>query len=168
MEHNYPDEYRRLQEYATRKRIDLLNRLGWGMDGLVYSTKQSSAVKAHSKKETFEKEQRVYQALAEHPEYDFAGFSVPRMLECHPELWIIEMQLVVPPFVVDFTGATIGKQSSAFLDMSEEDYTEWRNEKIEAYGESDWEQVEIVIRCFRRIGIYLNDVHKGNIRLRNE
>lgn len=129
MEHSYPDEYRRLQEYSARKRIDLLNRLGYGMDGLVYSTKQRSAVKAHRKQESFEKELRVYQILADHPKPDFGGFSVPRMLEYHLELWVIEMELVVPPFVVDFTGATIGRQSSAFMDMSEEDYADWRERK---------------------------------------
>ncbi|MFO1001217.1 MAG: hypothetical protein U0936_12810 [Planctomycetaceae bacterium] len=78
------------------------------------------------------------------------------------------MELVTAPFVVDFTGATIGKRSSAFTDMSAEDLEEWEADKVEAYGESDWELVRTVISCFRRVGIYLNDIHKGNIRIRNE
>lgn len=168
MENSYPDEYRRLQAYSQRKRIGLTSRLGWGMDGLVYSTTQRSAVKAHRQIGTFDKELRVFQKLAEHPGHEFAGFNVPKLLDFHPELLVIEMELVIAPFVVDFTGATIGKRSSAFTDMSDEDFEEWEADKIEAYGESDWELVQTVISCFSRLGIHLNDIHKGNIRIRNE
>lgn len=80
MELSYPDEYRRLQEYAARKRIDLLNRLGYGMDGLVYSTKQRSAVKAHRKKGSFEKELRIFQILAEQPSPISPGSAYPECL----------------------------------------------------------------------------------------
>lgn len=69
---------------------------------------------------------------------------------------------------MDFTGATIGKRSSAFTDISDEDFEEWEADKIEAYGESDWELVQTVISCFSRLVIHLNDIHKGNIRIRNE
>lgn len=168
MEHNYPQELRQLREYANRKRIDLSDRLGSGVDGLVYSTTQGSAVKGHRSKQTFQKELRAFEVLSKYPDQDFAGFNVPRMLDFHPELMVIEMQLVIPPFVVDFTGATIGKQSTTFSDMSAEDYEEWERGKIEDYGQSDWQVVKTVIGRFRRIGIFLNDIHKGNIRISNE
>ena len=97
MENSYPDEYRRLQAYSQRKRIGLLSRLGWGMDGFVYSTTQRSAVKARRQIGTFDKGLRVFQKLAEHPEHAFAGFNVPKLLDFHPELLVIEVELVIAP-----------------------------------------------------------------------
>ena len=168
MEQNYPEEFERLTKYVSRKSTQLLERLGSGVDGLVYSTNKGSAVKAHRAKTLFEKELRVYQRLKMHPDNDFAGFNVPRLLEHHPELWVIEMDLVVVPFALDFAGATLDKPSPSLLDQTEEEFAEWEESKIEIFGVEDWQVVQTVISCFRRIGIYLSDVHKGNIKVRQE
>ena len=168
MSKHYHDELKRLQNYAERKRLKLLEQLGSGVDGLVWSTNRGSAVKAHRSKDLFEKELRVYFRLDEHSDADFCGFNVPKMIEFHPELFVIEMHLVVPPFVVDFVGATLDRPSPALSAMEEEELVEWENDKLELFGAPDWEIVSNVISRFRRIGIHLNDVHKGNIRLRNE
>jgi len=167
MEPNYPEEFDRLSKYVTRKACDLLERLGSGFDGLVYSTNKGSAVKAHRGKSLFEKERAVFERLEIHSDNDFAGFNVPKMLDFHPELLVIEMQLVVPPYALDFSGATLDRPSAATLDQTEDEFAEWEESRIEIYGAEDWEIVERVISCFRRIGIYLGDVHKGNIKLRD-
>lgn len=168
MEQNYPEEFQRLTQYVNRKSTRLLERLGSGVDGLVYSTNKGSAVKAHRGKGLFEKEVSVYKRLKENPGHSFAGFNIPRLLDFHPELWVIEMELVVAPFALDFAGATLDRPSTSVLDQTEEDFVEWEEAKIEIYGEEDWEVVQTLISCFRGIGIYLSDVHKGNIKLREE
>lgn len=116
----------------------------------------------------FEQELRVYQRLALYPEKPVPGFNVPKMLDFHTELWVIEMQLVVVPFVLDFAGATLDKPSPTIAEQSEEDFAEWEADKIEAFGEEDWQSVTRLLSHFRRMGIYLSDVHKGNIRFRDE
>ena len=168
MEKNYPEEFARLSTYLDRKGMKLSERLGSGVDGLVYSTNKGSAVKAHRAKALFEKELRVYKRLAEYPNNDFMGLNVPQMLDFHPELWVIEMQFVVTPFALDFAGATLDRASTTIAEQTPEEYEEWEASKIEIFGADDWATVQSVISCFRRIGIYLSDVHKGNIKLREE
>jgi len=167
MEPNYPEEFDRLSKYVTRKACSLLERLGSGVDGLVYSTNKGSAVKAHRGKTLFEKERAVFERLAMYSDNDFAGFNVPTMLDFHPELLVIEMQFVVPPFALDFSGATLDRPSAAVVDQTEEEFAEWEESRIEIYGPEDWEIVQRVMSCFRRIGVHLGDVHKGNIKLRD-
>ena len=168
MEQNYPEEFKRLTKYVDRKATKLFRLLGYGVDGLVYSTNKGSAVKAHRGKSLFEKELRIYQRLDQHPNNDFAGFNVQKLLDFHPELWVIEMQFVVTPFALDFVGATLDQPSAAIAEQTEEEYAEWEESKIEIFGAEDWQVVQTVISCFRRIGIHLSDVHKGNIKLREE
>ena len=63
-----------------------------GVYGLLYSTNKGSAVKAHQGMRLFEQELRVYQRLARYPEKPVPGFNVPKMVDFHTELWVIEMQ----------------------------------------------------------------------------
>ena len=168
MERNYPEEFARLSKYLDRKGMALSERLGSGFDGLVYSTNKGSAVKAHRSRELFEKELRVYKRLKDYPDNHFLGVNVPQMLDFHLELWVIEMQFVVTPFALDFAGATLDRPSSAIAEQTEEEFEEWEASKIEIFGVDDWVTVQSVISCFRRIGIYLSDVHKNNIKLREE
>ena len=104
IEQNYPEEFERLTKYVSRKSMQLLERLGSGVDGLVYSTNKGSAVKAHRTKALFEKELQVYEQLKRHPDNDFAGFNVPNQEEYHFDCWVIEMELgfarVPPPIVI--------------------------------------------------------------------
>lgn len=70
------------------------------------------------------------------------------------------MSIVRPPFALDF--------ASAYLDVPPEYPAETVAERAtlnaELFGD-DWPEVEQVIAAFERYGIYLVDVHPGNIRL---
>ena len=71
---------------------------------------------------------------------------------------IVEMQLVTPPFVLDF-----GK---AYLDsppeFSEEQMDDWGQQGQELF-ESRWPDVKIIIWTLKRYGIYYYDAKPGNI-----
>lgn len=83
------------------------------------------------------------------------------MLNADDELWVVEMEIVSPPFVLDFAGAYL----DAPPDFPDEIMEDWRAEKREQFGER-WNQVQDVMREFRRIGIFLADVKPGNIMFR--
>ena len=89
-------------EYARKHSIELGDRLGFGADGIVRATNRHSAVKAHGRLSTYERERDVYLRLCEYDVRDILGFTVPKLVEFDDELWVIEMGLVKPPFVLDF------------------------------------------------------------------
>jgi hypothetical protein len=88
-------------------------------------------------------------------------FKVPKLWHADDELWVIEMEIVSPPFVLDFAGAYLDSPP----DFPEEIMADWRAEKKEQFGER-WPQVQDIMREFRKLGIYLADVKPGNIMFR--
>lgn len=167
METFYREEYERLQTYVQARGAVLTERFGSGQDGLVYATNRESAVKCLRFAKLFKNERDVYLRLAEHECDEIAGFAVPRMIDSDDELWIVEMQIVSPPFIVDFAGASLDTRPRIFREMSEEDWAEWQEERIEMFGD-DWPKVEAVMAELRKMGIHLGDVKPGNITLRNQ
>jgi hypothetical protein len=81
-------------------------------------------------------------------------------------LWIVEIQIVTPPFVLDFAGASLDQPSRIFAEMSEDEHLEWIESRIEMYG-NEWPLVESLLALFRRHKIFLTDVKPGNISLRS-
>lgn len=165
MEKQYPDEFRRLQNYVNRQGKQLTECVGFGQDGLVFATNQESVLKCLRYERLYQNERDVYQRLALLECDNIAGFNVPRLIDFDDSLWIVEIQIVVPPFVLDFAGASLDKQSSVFAEMSEEDMDEWTEERRELYGD-DWPKVETLLAEFRKRKIYLGDVKPGNITVR--
>ena len=166
METHYREEYERLQIYVKARGAVLTERFGSGQDGLVYATNRESAVKCLRFAKLFKNERDVYLRLAAHECDEIAGFAVPRMIDSDDELWIVEMQIVSPPFIVDFAGASLDIRPRILREMSVEDWTEWQEERIEMFGD-DWPKVEAVMAELRKMGIYLSDVKPGNITVRN-
>ena len=105
----YPVETERLQEYAYRCSLELTERVGFGQDGIVWMTTRPSAIKALRYAEHYSREVEVYERLRKHNIKQINGFSVPRMIRNDDELWIVEMTLVTPPFVLDFAGAALDR-----------------------------------------------------------
>jgi hypothetical protein len=104
----------------------------------------------------------VYQRLQEKHIDKICGFWVRKLIAQHDELWVIEMEFVVPPFVVDF--ATAGVDSSPLAKYSQEEMEAWFEERKELF-EDKWPQAKQIIHGFRQHGIYLVDVKPGNITL---
>jgi len=86
---------------------------------------------------------------------------VPAPISHHDELLIIHMEIVRPPFVVDFASAGL---DGPLFDYSAETLVEWVESRKELF-EENWPRVMKIIAEFRAQGIYLSDVKPGNITL---
>jgi len=94
-----------------------------------------------------------------HQVNDILGFAVPELICDDDTLWVIEMEIASPPFVLDFAGAYLDHRP----DFPDDVLEEWEAEKLEQFGEERWEIVQSIMAAFRRFGIYLADVKPGNI-----
>lgn len=148
----------RIDQYVQRHNCTLQSELGFGYDGIVFSTASKSAIKAFRYPALFERERAVYARLREHGVKDVLEFKLPRVMRTDEELFIIEMTIVSPPFVLDFAGAYLDTPP----DFPDEVMEEWRAEKAEQFGDR-WPEVQRVVASFRKWKIYLADVKPGNI-----
>lgn len=156
---NWRDEVLvRIRQYTDRYGCIAQDELGFGYDGIVFSTDRKSAIKALRFQPLFQRERDVYLRLKEHGVVEVLGFNVPRLLRFDDELFVIEMEIVSPPFVLDFAGAYLDTPP----DYPEDVLEEWRAEKTEQFGER-WPEVKRVMSEFRALGIFLADVKPGNI-----
>ncbi|MEZ6128328.1 MAG: hypothetical protein R3C59_06580 [Planctomycetaceae bacterium] len=153
------DAIERMQRYAADRQIGLIERLGQGYDGVVVSTSNATALKSFAFERLFARELEVYQRLQEHRIDDVHGFAVPGLVDFDTGLWVLEMEIVSPPFVLDFAGAYLDRAP----DYPPEVMEEWEADKCEQFGDERWETVRIVMFAFQRMGIYLADVKPGNI-----
>jgi len=154
----YEDAMGRAKIYSERYHLTLKDQFGGGIQGVVLFTTRSTAIKAHVRKEFYAREKSVYLRLRERSVTQVEGFAVPSLIAFDDDLWVIEMEVVSPPFVVDFASAYLDEQPP----YDEEQWEAWREEKREQF-EDRWETVESVLAVFRRYGIYLADVKPGNI-----
>jgi hypothetical protein len=148
----------RAKQYAQRYDRVIVSELGFGYDGIVFSTSCQSAIKALRYEPLYQRERDVYLRIEENEVSDVAGVSIPRMIHADDELWVVEMEIVSPPFVLDFAGAYLDFPPDFPDDVMEA----WRAEKREQFG-ADWPRVQDIMREFRSMGIYLADVKPGNI-----
>jgi hypothetical protein len=101
---------RRAEEYCrwTGKRLG--PELGFGVHGIVFTLESQSAarraaIKIHERERYYLRERDVYRRLAEVGLTSVQGCTVPEMIRSDDELWIIEMTVVTPPYLLDFAGA---------------------------------------------------------------
>ena len=95
----------RLELYTQRHKCALKRELGFGYDGIVFSTDCQSALKAFRFAALFQRERDVYQRLHENEVTLVRGFEVPQVIRADEEIWVIKMSIVSSPFVLDFAGA---------------------------------------------------------------
>jgi hypothetical protein len=132
MESFYAEEFRRMQEFAAAIGVQLTTRLGSGQDGLAYATDNKSAIKALRFEQWYRKEPNVYLRLQALGLPGIAGFTIPELLRYDDELWVIETEFVVAPFVVDSAGATLDERSVVFRDFTDAEWQEWIEEREES------------------------------------
>ncbi|MGH7200850.1 MAG: hypothetical protein ACREJB_09615 [Planctomycetaceae bacterium] len=108
--------------------------------------------------ELYQRELAAYLRLRDRDVDSVLGFAVPRLINHRDELWIIEMEIVSPPFIVDFAGARLDTPWEYPWDVR----AEWLREKKEQF-EDRWPQVSSLLSAFRGLGIHLSDVKPGNI-----
>ncbi|MBS0264098.1 MAG: hypothetical protein JSS02_19335 [Planctomycetes bacterium] len=149
----------RLTEYAKRRKLEIHEHLGGGIQGIVFSTYLPSAIKVFKRRVHYEREVAVYHRIKSRGISSVCGFTVPKPLRRHDELMIVEMELVVKPFVLDFASAGV---DGPLFEYSAETLAEDEQRRKELF-EDRWPTVKNIIAEFRMHGIYLSDVKPGNI-----
>lgn len=138
--------------------LDLRTPLGYGNDGTVWKSNRQSAVKVFEEQFKYLRESACYQRLQEHQIKQIKGLAVPQLMGMSDTLFIVEMRLVSPPYLLDF-----GK---AYLDIAPdfpaEAMEDWETEGIENFGER-WPDVKAILWALRQLGIYYYDAKPGNI-----
>jgi hypothetical protein len=152
------DSWGRLSEFAVKSGRTLEQQLGWGNEGLVYSTTSKTAIKAYLHQNLFENEKKVYARLTEYSVKNVHGFDVPQFVSASDDLRTLEMSIVSPPFIIDFAGAYLDKRPP----FDPEQWEDWEAAKVEQF-EDRWPTVRSLISAFVPYGIHLNDVHPGNV-----
>jgi hypothetical protein len=153
------DILRRAEEYAAAWQLRLNRRLGFGKDGTVWRTHKDTAVKVFASEGPFLNESSVYMRLAEREVVAVNGFHVPQLVAVDDRLRVVEMTIVRRPFVLDFGSARLDEEPPTF---SDEIMDAWLEERQEMFGEN-WPRAAGVIAAMRRFGIYMTDIHPGNI-----
>lgn len=134
-------------------------QIGGGFDGVVLGTNVATAIKSLNNKELYRQERDVYLYLKEKEIWQVNAFHIPQLINCDDELLVIEMTLVSPPFLLDFAGASLKGRTN----FEPEIWEEWKEEKREQF-ESDWPEVQQALWTLEGLGVFMNDVHPGNVR----
>jgi hypothetical protein len=151
------------QAYAAKHQLQLAERLGYGIHGIIFVAENKSAsgktaVKVHRESEPYQRERVTYELLREIGVSKVLGFNVPQFLRADDGLRVIEMTIVTRPFVLDFAGAWLDAPPS----FSDEIWAHWETEKSEQF-ESRWTEVKAVLDALENWGIYMVDVSPSNI-----
>ncbi len=149
----------RAARYCIARGLSIKDELGAGKDGTVYSTQAATALKIFVSAGRFENERDCYQRLADTETMEVLGHNVPAMLNADESLLAIEMTLVQSPFLLDFAGAQLDREP----DFSDDVLDTRHQAKAEEFG-PHWSRVQVIIQVlWDRCGIYMVDVHPGNI-----
>jgi hypothetical protein len=150
----------RLQRYLVRHNISMAGVLGDGKDGSVWRTSRLTAVKVHEHNESYTAERNAYMRLRDLRIRQIAGFAVPLLHIHDDDLCTLEMDIVFPPFVVDFASASLDTppdfpedEGHTLFDMIRERFDERADEVIALYED-----------LITSAGIYLSDFHRHNIK----
>ena len=151
----------RMQQYAAARGRIVLASLGSGYDGQVFSTNTNTAIKVFRYENLYRRERDVYLRLLEHDVFEVCGCRIPQLVDIDDTLAIIEMEIVEPPFVLDFAGAYLDQ----LPDFPEDVMQDWLDAKEEQF-EDDWPLVQSIMATLSSYGVHLADVKPGNITLR--
>ncbi|TWT37486.1 hypothetical protein KOR34_24380 [Posidoniimonas corsicana] len=151
----------RVRQYADARqlRVTQNKKLGYGTDGTVWVT-SNSAVKAVHRYENYYVERASYERLAEADISSIGRFAVPRLIDSDDSLQIVEMEIVEPPYVLDFGKVYLDAPPFYWRDpqLRKNAYDEWRER-----FDSHWEEVASVVYELERHGIYYIDPRPSNI-----
>jgi hypothetical protein len=150
--------------YAQSTNNTLENRLGYGFDGEVWQTSQGFAVKFFDRYPGYCMERDVYERLTEHSVSKIAGHTVPQFIGFNNDLWLVEMSIVKPPFLLDFAKCTIDFEPDFSPEVMEEAREKWR----EIFGPR-WPDVQNMMNILEhKYGIYMLDPNPRNIMFATE
>jgi hypothetical protein len=137
--------------------------LGHGCEGLVFPTLRLTAIKVFSYEEKFRNEQAAYRRLQERKVRSVLGFSIPALVGASRELMVIEMSMVQPPYLLDFSQARIDEEEDF-----PEGLDEWWGRLGEIFG-SRLPRVQAVFWELKRLtGISYYDLAPRNMNFGDE
>src|SRR5689334_768724 len=104
----------RARKYIEKHNLvtDFTNPLAFGQDGRVWETDKSTAVKVFERLRAYTVELERYRRFIQHGINELCGLAVPQFEDSDDELMVIEIDIVTPPYILDF-----GK---AYLDHPQE------------------------------------------------
>ena len=152
----------RAQAYADSKGISLRRKypLGYGTDGTVWRTSRRSAVKVFEYEKNYRVELGCYRRLKSTGIDTLCGLAIPGLVDCDDRLWVLEMKIVQPPFLLDFGKAYLDASPPYWSDS--DIMADWHAEGEENFGER-WRDVLSALGMLRKYGIYYVDPKPGNI-----
>lgn len=143
-------------------KLSRAGQLGFGMDGSVYATSCKSAIKVFERHKSYQTERDVYLRLRECGVLMILGHIVPGLHDYSDSLRVIEMDIVQPPYILDFAKAQLDMPPD--LDFPEHVMAE-RYEHWAGLFDERWPAVLAIMRELeQRYGIYLLDPNPGNIK----
>lgn len=133
--------------------------VGFGREANVYVTSHGTAIKVHNDADAFQNELLCYLRLMNHSITEVLGHNLPTLHDADEQLLVLEMSIVERPFLLDFGAARLDSAP----DFPPEVLETWEQEKIEQFGDN-WPHAAAIIEWMRaNLGIYLLDIHPGNI-----
>jgi hypothetical protein len=140
---------------------EALTELGWGVSGIVFASPLlKTAIKVHHRPESFQTELRAYEFLKRIRLTTLHGLTIPRLRGHDERRQLIEIDLVRPPYLLDFAGVRFeDPQFSAdtLADIHETIRLRFGNRASVAYAVYD---------SLRKLGMYYLDLRPGNLNFR--
>lgn len=156
--------FERVERYAKSRKLDVAreSRLGYVTDGTVWASVQNSAIKAIALDSVYQTERDCYRRLQSHRVESLGGFSIPMLRDYDDALQVVKMEIVSPPYLLDFGKAYLDSPPAYWADaqLRQNAYEEWR----ERFDE-DWQQVAGVLAMLTKYGIHYVDPRPSNIHL---
>jgi hypothetical protein len=153
--------FERVRHYAKAHNRIVAERkkLGYGSDGTVWRSRDS-AIKAIHRAENYFVERTSYERLSAAGIDSVGEFALPRLIGFDDTLLVIEMEIVEPPYILDFGKVYIDSPPVYWRDaqMRRNAYAEWR-ERFDDH----WEKVAGAMYCLEKYGIYYVDPRPSNI-----
>ncbi len=152
------EERAKLYAEAAQIEIQFQCPLGSGTDGAVWKSNRQTAVKALERLANYTIELECYKRLQSAGVAAIGRFSVPRLIGFSDELWVIEIEIVFPPFIIDFAKSYLDRPPDYSAEVLADD--EERNREV---FEDRWREVKSLLWALRQYGIYYMDPKPGNI-----
>ena len=154
--------------YASLHSLQLAELLGFGIHGSIWVAENKprggqTAVKAHHSIEPYLREREAYEFLKAQQVSQILEFHVPQLVRADDDLRVIEMTIVIRPFVLDFASAYL----ESAPEFSPEIWAEWEAEKCEQFG-ARWPRVQRVLEALENLGLQMMDVSPNNIAFPNQ
>jgi len=153
-----------LARYCAQHHLQITGKFGAGKDGTVFQTQSGSAVKVHERLDSYEAERDIYLRLLERNVVEVCGLTVPVLLNFDDDLRVLEMQMVSPPYLLDFASAWLDKPP----DFSREVINEWHQRLRESFGERFPDIMHVLETLANEAGVYMLDIHPHNVKFEKD